>query len=299
MWAQRWRNVAQFNLPYPDKEEVDLTAELRAQVSTQENLVVCFNPSGSRTTQWTKFSERLKTSSSQSIWQRCPRHSGSVQFWKNLKTGRWSVTPPLGTSTTARISESNSALQSQWNTLQQLTTRWVTWSTSSSTRTNQSNSDVAPTAVPILSSRESPLQILFSGFHEAVGDLISLSVESRKHLRKIGLLKSESDDPENVLNNLFQVCFRFLWNYQVSQFFRLDLTKSCSCRSGTWWTCGGGTCSRGKSHQMSTTASGGSWGRSTKELNHLSTEPIKTLTLRLNITSSLAYHTLGICLVLN
>ncbi|XP_023310931.1 angiotensin-converting enzyme-like [Anoplophora glabripennis] len=43
------------------------------------------------------------------------------------------------------------------------------------------------------------------GFHEAVGDLISLSVRSTKHLRKIGLLKSEKDNPQSVLNNLFKV----------------------------------------------------------------------------------------------
>lgn len=44
-----------------------------------------------------------------------------------------------------------------------------------------------------------------SGFHEAVGDLISLSVQSRKHLRKVGLLRSQSDDPESTINNLFSV----------------------------------------------------------------------------------------------
>jgi peptidyl-dipeptidase A len=38
MWAQRWRNVAQFNLPYPDKEEVDLTAELREQNYTVDKI---------------------------------------------------------------------------------------------------------------------------------------------------------------------------------------------------------------------------------------------------------------------
>ncbi|XP_074039099.1 angiotensin-converting enzyme [Leptinotarsa decemlineata] len=43
------------------------------------------------------------------------------------------------------------------------------------------------------------------GFHEAVGDLISLSVRSTKHLRKIGLIKSQNDDPKIVLNNLFKI----------------------------------------------------------------------------------------------
>ena len=41
------------------------------------------------------------------------------------------------------------------------------------------------------------LKIYFSGFHEAVGDVMSLSVSTPKHLRKIGLLeKSDSEDGE-------------------------------------------------------------------------------------------------------
>lgn len=63
---------------------------------------------------------------------------------------------------------------------------------------------MAPTAV-LLPTCQNSLYLCSPGFHEAVGDLISLSVESRKHLRKIGLLKSEKDDPENILNNLFQI----------------------------------------------------------------------------------------------
>ena len=35
------------------------------------------------------------------------------------------------------------------------------------------------------------------GFHEAVGDVISLSVTTPDHLRKIGLLKSTEDDKGN------------------------------------------------------------------------------------------------------
>lgn len=43
------------------------------------------------------------------------------------------------------------------------------------------------------------------GFHEAVGDVIALSVQSTKHLRKLGLLKTAGDDAEATLNNLYSV----------------------------------------------------------------------------------------------
>lgn len=45
----------------------------------------------------------------------------------------------------------------------------------------------------------------FLGFHEAVGDVLALSVQTTKHLRKIGLLQTEKDDPETTLNNLYNV----------------------------------------------------------------------------------------------
>uniref|UniRef100_A0A1B6E7P2 Angiotensin-converting enzyme n=1 Tax=Clastoptera arizonana TaxID=38151 RepID=A0A1B6E7P2_9HEMI len=43
------------------------------------------------------------------------------------------------------------------------------------------------------------------GFQEAVGELISLSVMSLKHLRKIGLLQDQPDDPNVTINNLFRI----------------------------------------------------------------------------------------------
>ena len=33
------------------------------------------------------------------------------------------------------------------------------------------------------------------GFHEAIGDVLSLSVSTPKHLHKIGLLETVTDDP--------------------------------------------------------------------------------------------------------
>ena len=38
------------------------------------------------------------------------------------------------------------------------------------------------------------VRVSVSGFHEAVGDVISLSVETPKHLNKIGLLPTLVED---------------------------------------------------------------------------------------------------------
>lgn len=48
--------------------------------------------------------------------------------------------------------------------------------------------------------------LCFTGFHEAVGDVLALSVSTERHLKKIGLLDSEGPtNQEQLLNNLFKV----------------------------------------------------------------------------------------------
>ncbi|XP_072156019.1 angiotensin-converting enzyme isoform X2 [Bemisia tabaci] len=81
-----------------------------------------------------------------------------------------------------------------------------------------------------------------SGFHEAVGDVIALSVQTPKHLRKIGLMEPNTViDPEAELNHLFHVGlekivflpFAYtmdLWRWDV---FRGQITKDhYNC---AWW----------------------------------------------------------------
>ncbi|XP_019725690.1 angiotensin-converting enzyme [Hippocampus comes] len=43
------------------------------------------------------------------------------------------------------------------------------------------------------------------GFHEAIGDVLSLSVSTPKHLKTIGLLKSATSDPESDINYLLKM----------------------------------------------------------------------------------------------
>lgn len=44
-----------------------------------------------------------------------------------------------------------------------------------------------------------------SGFHEAVGDVLALSVATPKHLQKVGLLSKVDDDPESDINFLMKM----------------------------------------------------------------------------------------------
>lgn len=44
-----------------------------------------------------------------------------------------------------------------------------------------------------------------SGFHEAVGDVIALSVATPKHLRVMGLLEDGPDDQESNINQLYKM----------------------------------------------------------------------------------------------
>lgn len=43
------------------------------------------------------------------------------------------------------------------------------------------------------------------GFHEAVGDVMSLSVSTPKHLRVMGLLEDGPDDLESNINQQFKI----------------------------------------------------------------------------------------------
>lgn len=77
------------------------------------------------------------------------------------------------------------------------------------------------------------------GFHEAVGDVIALSVSTPKHLAKIGLMKSGQLDEKSRINELFKTAVKkiaFLpFGYTMDKYryavFRGDLNESN-------WNCG-------------------------------------------------------------
>lgn len=61
---------------------------------------------------------------------------------------------------------------------------------------------------------------IITGFHEAVGDTISLSVSTPKHLRKIGLLPEEPDDAQSEINHLYG-------KVQMTQYVFMPLIGDC------------------------------------------------------------------------
>ncbi|XP_014260341.1 angiotensin-converting enzyme-like [Cimex lectularius] len=67
-----------------------------------------------------------------------------------------------------------------------------------------------------------------SGFHEAIGDIMSLSVGTEKHLAKLGLLKLEEESKESMVKSLMTVAlakFAFLpFGYLIDQ-YRWDIFK--------------------------------------------------------------------------
>lgn len=52
------------------------------------------------------------------------------------------------------------------------------------------------------------------GFHEAIGDVLALSVSTPKHLQSIGLLDEVADDPGNK-NFFFYIFLKILIIWQV------------------------------------------------------------------------------------
>ncbi|RZC41415.1 angiotensin-converting enzyme-like, partial [Asbolus verrucosus] len=172
MWSQTWRNVAKFTLPYPEKKDEDLTEELRKQNYTVEKIF--------RTSE-DFFKSINLTEMPEIFWERSilekPKdreivcHASAWDFFDG-KDFR------IKQCTEVTIEHFKTAHHEMGHIEYYLQYK------------NQ----------PVKYRRGAN-----SGFHEAVGDLISLSVQSRKHLRKLGLLKSETDDPENTLNNLFQI----------------------------------------------------------------------------------------------
>lgn len=80
-----------------------------------------------------------------------------------------------------------------------------------------------------------------SGFHEAVGDTLALSVSTPKHLAWIGLLKDHKEDPESDLNYMYSTALEkivFLPFGYIMDRYRYDVFSGkipSSNLNGAWW----------------------------------------------------------------
>ncbi|KAJ8910672.1 hypothetical protein NQ315_002921 [Exocentrus adspersus] len=172
MWGQTWSNVADFALPYSGVEDEDLTAELIRQNYTAVKIFK---------TAEEFFKSINLTEMPQTFWER------SI------------ITKPADRDMVCHASA--------WD-----------FSDTKDFRIKQCTEVTKEHFVIVhhemghveyfLEYKDQPVKFregANDGFHEAVGDLIALSVRSTKHLRKIGLLKSKTDNSQTILNNLFKV----------------------------------------------------------------------------------------------
>ncbi|XP_030751663.1 angiotensin-converting enzyme-like isoform X2 [Sitophilus oryzae] len=172
MWAQSWSNVADFMLPYPDAKDENLTEELKKQNYTATKIF--------RTAE--EFFKSINLSEMPET------------FWNN--------------SVLEKPSDREIVCHaSAWDFFDQKDFRIKQCTEVTGEHFITAHHEMGHIEY-FLQYKDQPVKFregANDGFHEAIGDLIALSVESTKHLRKIGLVHSEKDDPKQVLNNLFKL----------------------------------------------------------------------------------------------
>ncbi|KAL1500872.1 hypothetical protein ABEB36_006297 [Hypothenemus hampei] len=172
MWAQSWSNVADLMLPYPDVHDEDLTEELKKQNYTvtkifraAEDFFKSINLTEMPETFW-KNSILEKPSDRELV---C--HASAWDFYDGHDF---------------RIKQCTEITDEHFVT---------------------AHHEMGHIEY-FLQYKDQPFRFregANDGFHEAVGDLIALSVRSTKHLKKIGLVRQDKNDPKILLNNLFKL----------------------------------------------------------------------------------------------
>ncbi|XP_066138064.1 angiotensin-converting enzyme-like isoform X2 [Euwallacea fornicatus] len=172
MWGQSWNNIAEFILPYPDAKDENLTTELQLQnytvskiFRTSEAFFKSINLTEMPETFWTKSILEKPTD------RELICHASAWDFYDGKDV---------------RIKQCTEVTDEQFLV---------------------AHHEMGHVEY-FLQYKDQPFKFregANDGFHEAIGDLIALSVRSTKHLKKIGLLPDEPDDQKQVLNNLFKL----------------------------------------------------------------------------------------------
>ncbi|XP_076253432.1 angiotensin-converting enzyme-like [Rhynchophorus ferrugineus] len=172
MWGQSWHNIGDFMLPYPDVVDNDLTEELRKQNYTATKIF--------RTAE--EFFKSINLSEMpDTFWQR------SI------------LEKPADREIVCHASA--------WDFYDQKDFRIKQCTEVTGEHFITAHHEMGHIEY-FIQYKDQPVKFregANDGFHEAIGDLIALSVESTKHLRKLGLVHNEKDDPKQVLNHLFKL----------------------------------------------------------------------------------------------
>uniref|UniRef100_A0A8D9AJK0 Angiotensin-converting enzyme n=1 Tax=Cacopsylla melanoneura TaxID=428564 RepID=A0A8D9AJK0_9HEMI len=171
MWAQTWNNIYDLVVPYPEKSKPDVTAELKRQGYTVNKMF--------------RTAEEFFTSLNMSAMP--------PEFWE-----RSVLEKPADRDIVCHASA--------WDFHDGKDFR-----IKMCTRVNEEDLFTIHHEMGhvqyFLEYKNQPMAFREGanpGFHEAVGDTISLSVQTPKHLHKIGLLSNVTNDRETTINDLMK-----------------------------------------------------------------------------------------------
>ncbi|EEB18604.1 Angiotensin-converting enzyme precursor, putative [Pediculus humanus corporis] len=209
MWAQSWGNVYNYSLPYPGKASMDVTENMVKQGYTPLRMF--------------KLAEEFFTSLNLSPMPET--------FWKNSILEK----PGDGRDLICHASA--------WDFYDGKDFR-----IKQCTRVNMEDLNTVHHEMGhiqyFLQYKNQPLvykEGTNPGFHEAIGDVMALSVSTPKHLKKIGLLDCTDDDYESDINQLYNMAldkvaflpFGFLmdqWRWSVFEGKTTESKYNCK-----WW----------------------------------------------------------------
>ncbi|XP_037038832.1 angiotensin-converting enzyme-like [Bradysia coprophila] len=171
MWAQSWDNVAEFGTPYPAKPVLDVTEEMIKQKYTPLKMFQMAD----------EFFESLNmTKVPATFWQK-----SIIEKPKGVELVCHASAWDFYLTNDVRIKQCTRVTMDQFFTVHH--------------ELGHIQYYLQYQHLPqVYREGANP------GFHEAVGDVLSLSVSTPKHLKKIGLLTDFDDDEENKINQLYK-----------------------------------------------------------------------------------------------
>merc|ERR1712226_215972 len=208
MWAQGWNNIERFVRPFPNRQGVDVTDELQRQGYNATGLFV--------------LSEEFFTSLG---LERMPS-----DFWRDSL-----IVKPDDREVVCHASAWDFYNQRDFRIKQctEITMNWLI-------TTHHEMGHV----IYFLLYKDQPVKFRGGanpGFHEAIGDVMALSVSTPEHLAEIGLLPNFEDDPEVDINFLMNQALKKIafipFGYLIDQ-WRWDLFDGSVDKSEynrRWW----------------------------------------------------------------
>ncbi|KAL4710799.1 hypothetical protein ACJJTC_009348 [Scirpophaga incertulas] len=172
MWAQTWGNIESFTRPYPDKKEMDITQAMKDQKYTPIKMFQMAD----------EFFRSLNLTGM------------NEKFWKNSI-----IEKPTNREIVCHASA--------WDFFdgEDFRIKMCTEVTGEHLRVIHHEMGHVEYFMQYKHHPTVFRDGANTGFHEALGDTIALSVSSPKHLRRVGLVSGDADDEQSEINQLYKM----------------------------------------------------------------------------------------------